>query len=300
MKINGFHIEASTFCNARCPGCPRNVYGYNLKDYVSTNHLSVSKYREIRTRYKDLFYVRFNGGLGDPMMNPWITDLVDISDCHSLITTNGSIGTRQTFEQLAKKDVRIEFSIDGLQDTNHLYRQDVVWDKVIERVKWFVDAGGYAIWKFIPFKHNIQQLEEAENLSKALGFEEFHSDDQGRNNFPALDKNGEVSHWILAPEDKQGARNFDAPAAIDQAREKPKFLREKGKRFDIYRCEHLTGEVYITAAGVVTPCCYHGTEIGERQIVPVSDFEKLKQTWDTDDCDPTCAISCGKLIKQYQ
>jgi MoaA/NifB/PqqE/SkfB family radical SAM enzyme len=295
MKIKGFHIEASTFCNARCPGCPRNVYGYNLKNFVTTTHLSTTRYRQIRDQYRDIFYVRFNGGLGDPMMNPKISELVDISECFTRITTNGSIGTKQTFEYLARKNVRVEFSIDGLQDTNHLYRQDISWNKIMERVKWFIDAGGYAIWKFIPFRHNKHQLADARALSHDLGFKEFHSDDQGRNNFPALDEAGNVSHWILSPDDTQIPQEFDAPAAIAQAKQKPNFLSEKGKRFDIFRCEHLTGEVYITASGVITPCCYHGTEIGDRKVVPVEDFEKLKQTWHTDDCDPTCAISCGRI-----
>jgi MoaA/NifB/PqqE/SkfB family radical SAM enzyme len=297
MKIQGFHIEASTFCNARCPGCPRNVYGYNLKNFIKPIHLSTDRYRQVRSQYRDINYVRFNGGLGDPMMNPAISELVDISECFTRITTNGSIGTKQTFEHLAKKKVNLEFSIDGLEDTNHLYRQDVVWNKVMERVKWFIDAGGYAIWKFIPFGHNIHQLAEAKKLSVDLGFKEFHSDDQGRNNFPALNESGEVSHWILAPDSRQVPGEFDAAAAIENAKQKPKFLDEKGKRFDIYRCEHLTGEVYITASGVITPCCYHGTEIGERKITPVENFESLRRTWNTDNCDPTCAISCGKLIR---
>jgi len=296
MVINGFHIEASSYCNARCPGCPRNVYGYNLKNFVNQKQLDVNRYKEIRNQYKDITYTRFNGGLGDPMMNNNISELVNISDCFTRITTNGSIGNRKTFEYLAGKNVHLEFSIDGLEDTNHLYRQDVEWHKIIERVKWFIDAGGYAIWKWIPFLHNKHQLEEAKELSKTLGFKEFHSDEQNRNNYPALDNTGEVSHWILPSDGSAKPREFDVEQALSNAKDKPVFLSETGKRFDIYRCEHLTGEVYITASGKVTPCCYHGTEIGNRNIVPVDQFESLRNTWQTTNCDPTCAISCGKLI----
>jgi MoaA/NifB/PqqE/SkfB family radical SAM enzyme len=296
MVIDGFHIEASSYCNARCPGCPRNVYGYNLKNFVDQKHLQVDRYREIRKYYQDIVYVRFNGGLGDPMMNPDIAELVDISDCFTRVTTNGSIGNRKTFEHLARKNVRLEFSIDGLEDTNHLYRQDVTWSKVMERVRWFIDAGGHAIWKWIPFLHNKHQLAEAKELSKTLGFKEFHSDEQNRNNFPALDKDGEVSHWILPDDGSQQPKEFDSKQIISDAKNKPVFLPETGKKFEIYRCEHLTGEVYITASGKVTPCCYHGTEIGNRNIVPVEKFESLKATWQTTNCDPTCAISCGRLL----
>ena len=144
MKITSFHIEASTYCNARCPGCPRNIRGYNLKNFVNQTHLSPKRYAEIRQKYLDLERVRINGGLGDPMMNPDIYEIVTISNCETQITTNGSIGTRKTFEQLAAHKVQIEFSIDGLEDTNHLYRQDVPWNNIMDRVKWFINAGGEA------------------------------------------------------------------------------------------------------------------------------------------------------------
>ena len=67
------------------------------------------------------------------------------------------------------KNVIMSFSIDGLEDTNHLYRQDVEWDKIMERAKKFIGAGGRAEWKFIIFRHNQHQVEEARSLSKELG-----------------------------------------------------------------------------------------------------------------------------------
>ena len=34
------------------------------------------------------------------------------------------------------------FSVDGLRDTNHLYRQNVVWDNVERSMRAFIGAGG--------------------------------------------------------------------------------------------------------------------------------------------------------------
>lgn len=292
MKITSFHIEASTHCNARCPGCPRNIYGYNVKDYVPLDHLSPVRYKSIVDAHPDLRFVRINGGLGDPMMNPKIVELVEISKCSVQITTNGSIGSRKTFERLAELKTQIEFSIDGLEDTNHLYRQDVEWNKIIDRVKWFINAGGRAVWKWVPFKHNKHQIEEARELSKQLGFIDFHINAQGRDDFPALDKQGDVSHWIQ-PHDR-GAREqqVDTKALIERHKKYTKFFPEPGKRFKI-TCEHLRGEVYIMASGMITPCCYHGTKIADRNPVDVSKFSELEKTWNTNNCDPTCANSCG-------
>lgn len=294
MKIKGFHIEASTYCNARCPGCPRNVYGFNPKGFVKQQHLSPVSYRKIREKYQ-IEYVRINGGLGDPMMNPDIVEIVDIGNVHTTITTNGSLGRRNTFESLAKT-ANIEFSIDGLEDTNHLYRQDLSWKNIMERVDWFIGAGGYAIWKWVPFKHNHHQLEEAKKLSQQLGFKDFIIADQGRNDMPALDKEGNISHWIQPHDAPAIATMSDPKAAIADAVKHRQFFSEEGKRFDIWRCEHLAGEVYITAYADVTPCCYHGTVIGNRKIVPVEDFEMLRASWSTNNCDPTCANNCGRPL----
>ena len=87
------------------------------------------------------------------MMNPDIAVLTGLTNCKTSVTTNGSIGSRDTWLTLAKEDVEVVFSIDGLHDTNHLYRQDVQWNKIMERVKWFIENGGNATWKFIIFKH---------------------------------------------------------------------------------------------------------------------------------------------------
>ena len=294
MKITSFHVEASTHCNARCPGCPRNINGYNPKNYLTTQHLSPARYQEIVAQYPELSRVRINGGLGDPMMNPEIVKIVEISDCFVKITTNGSIGTRKTFERLADLGVHVEFSIDGLEDTNHIYRQDVNWNKLMERVRWFIGAGGKAIWKWVPFRHNKHQLEDAKVLCKELGFIDFEINAQGRDDFVALDREGNVSHWIQPHDREAREQKVDAKALIEYHLKYTKFLPEKGKRF-VINCEHLQGEIYVTAGGKVTPCCYHGTDVGDRESLPVENFPKLKNTWDTDNCDPTCANSCGRL-----
>ena len=167
----------------------------------------------------------------------------------------------------------------------------------MQRVKWFIDAGGEAYWKWVPFRHNAHQLSEAKLLSKKLGFKNFYVNAQGRDNFPALDTRGKLSHWI-EPHDREGNPNkeIDEQAMIELMSKSTKFLPEKGKQFVINDCEHLRGEVYINAEGQVTPCCYHGTNLGDRKAVPVEKFSDLQTTWNTQNCDPTCANSCGKLL----
>jgi hypothetical protein len=94
------------------------------------------------------------------------------------IHTNG--GTRNTnyWKKLAEicklyPDHLILFNIDGLSDTNHIYRQYTKFDKIIENAKSFIDAGGVAEWQFLIFPWNKHQLYEASKLSSSLGFKRF-------------------------------------------------------------------------------------------------------------------------------
>ena len=65
------------------------------------------------------------------------------------------------------------FSVDGLADTNHLYRQGVSWKAVERSMDAFIEAGGRARWDFLVFEHNQHQVEEARALSEQKGFEKF-------------------------------------------------------------------------------------------------------------------------------
>ena len=287
------HVEASTYCNARCPLCPRNLFGYKVEGVYPEVNLSVEKFKKALDRFPERHLVYFNGNLGDPMMNPDIVELVKCTQCHTAITTNGSIGSKQTWQDLAKQHVEVRFSIDGLEDTNHLYRQDVQWSKVMDRVKWFIDAGGKAIWKWILFKHNAHQEDETRKLAKKLGFVRFDKSDQGRNYGPALDRNGNVTHWILPADGSKEPNGFSLEEGIKRYKESHNNFTTEDKVYDI-DCLHLRDhDSYINAKGEVSPCCFHGYDMPGRPIVLLEDLPKLMATWKTKKCDPVCALTCG-------
>ena len=309
MEIQKLHVEPSSHCNARCPGCPRNLNGYNVDNLFNKTHLTAERFSEILTQYPEVNFLLFNGNLGDPMMNPNIISLVDVArHVHELrINTNGSIGKLETFERLGSmKNIIISFSIDGLEDTNHLYRQDVEWEKIMERAKKFIGAGGRAEWKFILFRHNQHQVEQARSLSKELGFKNFEVVDHSRNNFPALNKDGTVSHWVL-PADKDAVVDekrdhssanrpdkFDLEQGLDKIREVRKTfnVNKSYKRFD---CEHLRERsVYVSAAGELFPCCYQGFGVPTLGKKLLSEFDRLKKSWETDSPDHMCGAVCGR------
>jgi len=302
MTVKQIHVEASTYCNARCPLCPRNHYGYNVTGVYPELNLSVEKFKHCLSDFPNRELVLFNGNLGDPMMNPDILRLAQLVGCETQVTTNGSIGNSMTWKGLARLGVEVIFSVDGLEDTNHLYRQDVLWTKVIERMNWFIQAGGNAIWKFVVFKHNSHQKEKAKELSRDLGFQNFWLVDHGRNYGPVLDKKARVTHWIL-PEDgsKVPESCYDVKAGIERYKKTHNNFKPEQKKYDI-SCEHLEkASVFIDARGRVSPCCYQGFDLPDRPFRELQEFNNLRKTWETTECDRVCAESCGskKMFRTF-
>ena len=191
-------IEISSYCNAKCLACNRVLWyedgaletGYDLTVWKNPNtiynlNLSVDFLEDkifSTTWFKEAKAFVTVGNNGDPMANPEIADIFEKARYHNptvgfAVHTNGSIGAKETFKHLAKlfnsRKNTFWFAIDGLEDTNHYYRVGVDWDKVMENSQTFINAGGHAGWKFVPFKHNIHQIADAKQLSKQLGFNEF-------------------------------------------------------------------------------------------------------------------------------
>ena len=124
------------------------------------------------------------GTYGDPVMNPecvkiyrWVRD--NNPNCRLEMHSNGGARDTEFWKEIADLDIRVTFGIDGLEDTNHLYRRNVNWKKLIANVESFISNGGKAYWKYLIFKHNQHQVEEARQTSTEMGFSGFfpeHSD----------------------------------------------------------------------------------------------------------------------------
>ena len=183
-NVTEIDLECTTFCNLKCPECNRTLD----KDYVSsilnTTHITLEN---CKTWFKpteliNLTDVRFCGAIDEALMNPELTDILDffLDEFNSVnyidIRTNGAVRTPAFWTNLVNhlptKHV-IVFGLDGLEDTNHIYRVGAKWEKIINNAKAFISAGGIASWQFIEFEHNKHQIEEAKQLAKELGFKEF-------------------------------------------------------------------------------------------------------------------------------
>ena len=271
-KLINCHIELSNYCNAACAMCGRHrINGktnvMTIREDVDTDQLSVTQIKKIfDTKFFETFdlgVINMCGNRGDPITTKHLLEICayiqEVSPNTKIkMATNGGLRTPKYWAKIgevfakAAKGSSVTFGLDGLEDTNHIYRQRVKWKKCMENSQAFIDAGGDAKWQYLIFKHNEHQLDEAYDLSVKMGFSKFvtihtprfafKEGSTGSKPFTYKGKN-----WLLETADpkfadRKEARNF---IASDRAEE----IDCKANR---------NNEFYIDCRGRVIPCCWLG------------------------------------------
>ena len=282
-NLNIINAELSNYCNAACPMCPRFDFNLNLiKEITNNSHTSLETVRN-NIGYKILsqlnkFYSC--GVVGDSSMNPECLDIFDYVKSSGTriieLNTNGGARNKEFWKDLAKLKVTVIFSIDGLEDTNHLYRRNVKWDRLMNNVQSFLMAGGKAKWDFLIFKHNEHQIEKAEELSKQLGFVSFQKKYTTR-----WDDFNSDGKWIKR--ESITVDNYKLEKVSPQNKLKGLAFTQKSKITDDFMTKKINcfsyhnsiSEVYIAADGSVSPCCWLGNlKIHEAKNI-IDDYTKI-------------------------
>lgn len=262
-NIRNLHLEITTACNARCPECTRNArgYPYNFGYPEVTTTLEMIKSIFPSEFVAQLHSVDFCGNFGDFVANPEAAKIVDyFLRCNGrlkiFVSTNGSARNEKFWASLGAwgKSVQVSFCIDGLKDTHELYRVDTDWDTIIRNAKTFVQAGGYAIWKMIKFKHNEHQIEQCKTLATELGFHRFDLTDHGRDFGPVYNRDGTLSHMLGGAESNE---SNSLTSIIQWHKNGPVTLPEEKNQLDCY--SKTAKSIYMAADGSIYPCCYLGS-----------------------------------------
>jgi len=190
-NVKEIHIEPTSLCNAECPMCARNVYGKMLNPYIKLKSLPLSWFQKniSPTQLKNLDKIFFCGNVGDPAGTPELLEIIGYLKSHNPnlvvgLNTNGGLKTPLWWSKLGHLlDGQLDycvFSIDGLEDTNHIYRKNVKWEKVIENANAFISTGASAHWDMLIFKHNKHQVEDAQKLADHMKFTWFRTKETDR------------------------------------------------------------------------------------------------------------------------
>lgn len=236
-ELDQLHIELTNGCNAACPMCVRFMNSSPLtRPDLKVQHITLEKFKkwvnpEVLSKIR---LILFCGVHGDPCASRDFYEIckyIDETNPNTRVDVNTNGGMRtpdwwskvgKLFHKKLKRGWNITFSIDGLEDTNHIYRRNVNWNKLMENVKAFISEGGQAEWDYLVFEHNEWQIEEAKELSKQLGFRAFIPKkalgvDNGTSlkAMGALNKEGKLDYWIHAPSQKE-YRNLENPAGEEE------------------------------------------------------------------------------------
>ena len=138
LKISEFtrlQLEITNFCNASCPSCERATTQKQLNDY----HLDLTdlqKWLDFDS-LKSLQKVHLCGNIDEPTLHPDLIDIVKWIPVTTWVATNGGAREDKFWTELGKLDCMVVFGIDGLSDTNHLYRRNVNWKKLERNFRTF-------------------------------------------------------------------------------------------------------------------------------------------------------------------
>lgn len=261
-SIQDVHAELTTLCNARCPLCVRNAGGYPHNFGYPETSLSLS---DIKNIFPDSFLIQLKtftvcGNYGDFVVNPDSLEILQHikqinPNIRITVSTNGSARNQDFWVGLGKLGIEISFCIDGLEDTHSIYRIDTNWQHIIRNAKYFISAGGRAIWKMIKFDHNLHQIEQARAMAAELGFMRFDLADHGRASGAAFDRTGNLTHTI------GDGPHHNTPESMIQWYKKPieeDYMLNLPEKNSIDCYSKKEKSIYLAANGEIYPCCFLG------------------------------------------
>ena len=268
-NIKILHIEPTDACNAACPQCARETdTTFNKNDL---HHLTVDQIKKLVSEnfIRNLDKMFMCGVYGDPAAGKHTLEIFkyfrSINPNITLgMNTNGSLKSTTWWAELASifklHQDYVVWSIDGLEDTNHIYRVNTVWDKIITNSQAFIQAGGSAHWEMLVFDHNQHQVALANQLAKKLGFNWFRTKVSKRfDTYPIK--------FLNKPQ------GWQDPVVIEGQ----------------ISCQALTEQsLYISAKGVCYPCCWLSTT-----EFTIDQFKSVQQSWDIKP-NEMCSATCTK------
>jgi sulfatase maturation enzyme AslB (radical SAM superfamily) len=266
--ITTLHLEPTDVCQASCPQCARETDP--AFDPEQHRHVSVSQLESLLepAQVRALQKMFMCGNYGDPAAGRHTLEIYrwfrSLNPNIVLgMNTNGAIRTTEWWQELAEILHQpldyVVFSIDGLADTNHIYRRGVQWEVLMRNSAAFIQAGGRAHWDMLVFEHNEHQVDQAEQMAHDLGFSWFRA---------KVSKRAPVAH-IRPP------RSWQSPQS----------------EIENIHCHALADRsAYVDAQARMWPCCWLAADHTQHTV----DFDEVQQSWHTPDAHQVCRTNCGQ------
>lgn len=231
---NTLIIEPGAVCSLKCHFCPQSSPSFDFSRAL----LSFDGFRRITDYFEEVVDTVMLFNWGEPLLNPKLTEMIRYASerqMHTVIHSNCNNLTEALAEELINSGLsKIVASIDGAsQESYAAYRRGGSFASALTGLKLLCEKKRKLLkdapditWKFLIFRHNEHEMEEARKLAASMGV---------KIDFEFAVAPGEFSPSI--PE--YSYDNF-----------KEKFMRYYG-----LPCEQLWRAVTIHADGTILPCC---------------------------------------------
>lgn len=264
-------VEATTYCNAKCPQCKRtNKNGLQKEDFFDLNSWSLKDFMTYFNE-EDLNHIKnihFSGTYGDPGMCKDIFEIVDYIFKTSPTTkvslnTNGSMRDEDWWYELGSlspNKLLVTFDVDGVnQEMHEKYRRGTNLQKVLNNMQAYALSGAKVKTLTIIFKHNQDYYDEIKKMVKNYGcFNPVAIESNRFKTAPTwkfINENGEEEIF----EQTTDPRFKRDPSSLNR-RNRDWKLGNITETYDYIVCaKAAAGSLHILNTGHVYPCCYLGT-----------------------------------------
>jgi MoaA/NifB/PqqE/SkfB family radical SAM enzyme len=180
VSPNRIRLEASSFCQLKCPSCPTTVGA--IHPVVGSGFLKFDDFRRLVDLNPSLQQIEISN-YGEVFLNPQLLRILEYADQNgiAIAIANGANlnhASDEVLEGLVKHKVRaMTCSIDGASpETYRKYRLRGDFDNVIRNIE-TINAYKHQYrserpalaWQFVVFGHNEHEIPAARDLAAALG-----------------------------------------------------------------------------------------------------------------------------------
>ena len=202
------HIEVTSRCTLKCAACPRTTWKEITKIPFPKQDLNIDdfvKFMDCEGGRK-VELLQLCGDYGDCIYYPDLIEFIKtFRNKKFRLHTNGSHGSPKFWNDLCKvltEDDEIVLAIDGLEDTNHLYRKNSNWKSIMQAVDILSKSSVKLAWQTIIFKFNEDQLEQIQELAESKNIRWFSLKThryEDTNLIPTKESNIQT-HYLFKPE----------------------------------------------------------------------------------------------------
>jgi len=282
--LQGLHIEPTNICTLKCSGCARTRFIDQWPQHWRNHSLDIDQlltFLDIDLTNKQIL---LSGNYGDPIYHPEFIEFVEKlkrTGAHLSIVTNGSYRQADWWKQLTEllsTNDTIYFSIDGVPENFKQYRKNADWETIKVGIEIAASSACRTAWKYIPFKFNQDNIEQARALAKDLGMDEFIVDPSDRYDEQTKDLVPYQSNMVGARyESMELWKKQNAVSTLDP------------------KCQPGT-QHFVTATGHYSSCCY----LADHRFYYKTQFGKHKPQYDITTTTLSQLLTAPSVVEFYQ